>query len=251
MVLFLFLLAKKAPASLPSAHFVVPRFSCWSLSHSASSSLISTVPTSLPLLFLFPLRLALTLLHFLLSSFRLSRSLWLTYLLSTPALSGYNESLFTHFFRGMTRPISSPSGVRCPSLLQPSTVQYYLSPLTSRIHFSFLGLRRTVSSKFFDTQVPYHTRCVLSHFRCIGHILLCLCRTERPLCSAYGHPTQDTSPILHCSATDSYYRLLLAAPFLYDLRSQALGELLGFWGTMVSSHAPIPQKDSSNNKLKQ
>ena len=57
-----------------------------------------------------------------------------------------------------------------------------VSPLISRIHSSiFSDWKRTVSSKFFDTQVPSicteelvllrHARCVLSRLRCNGHSL--------------------------------------------------------------------------------
>ena len=58
-----------------------------------------------------------------------------------------------------------------------------LSPLISRIHSSlFSDSRRTVSSKFFDTQVssvstkelvlPRHARCAFSRLCCNGHSLL-------------------------------------------------------------------------------
>ena len=63
--------------------------------------------------------------------------------------------------------------------------------------------RRTVSSKFFDTQVPSisteelvlprHARCVLSRLRCNGHSLLLgsylyrIGRIENPSCNARGH----------------------------------------------------------------
>ena len=59
------------------------------------------------------------------------------------------------------------------ALLAPSAISYSRSPLISRIHSClFSDWRRTVSSKFFDTQVllisteelvlPRHARCVLS-----------------------------------------------------------------------------------------
>ena len=64
----------------------------------------------------------------------------------------------------------------------PSAIPCTLSRLISRIHSSlFSGWRRTVSSKFFDTQVPSifteelvllrHARCVLSRLRCNRHSL--------------------------------------------------------------------------------
>ena len=68
-------------------------------------------------------------------------------------------------------------------LLAPSAIPCSLSPLISRIHSRlFLDWRRTVSSKFFDTQVPSisteelvlhrHARCVLSRLRCNEHSVL-------------------------------------------------------------------------------
>ena len=61
-------------------------------------------------------------------------------------------------------------------LLAASAILCSLSPLTFRIHFNFLSdWRRSVSSKFFDTQIfsvstevlvlPHHARFVLSRFR--------------------------------------------------------------------------------------
>ena len=107
------------------------------------------------------------------------------------------------------------------ALLAPSAIPCSLSPLISRIHSSlFSGWRRIVSSKFFDTQVPWlsteepvlprHLRCVLSRLRCNGRSLLLssylfrIGRIDSLFCSAYGPSSQDTSHlILHCPATDS------------------------------------------------
>ena len=65
-------------------------------------------------------------------------------ILSLPVLSGYNGSPDTRFYRGMTRLMSWPGGVR---YLRPP--QSLVVSLLSTLVFS-----RTVSSKFFDTQVP-------------------------------------------------------------------------------------------------
>ena len=106
-------------------------------------------------------------------------------------------------------------------LLAPSTIPCSLSSLISRIHSRLISdWRRTVSSKFFDTQVPSisteelvlprHARCVLSRLCCNGHSLLLgsylsrIGRIENPSCSACGHSSQDISHlVLHCLATDS------------------------------------------------
>ena len=143
------------------------------------------------------------------------------------------------------------------------------SPLISRIHSRlFSDWRRTVSSKYFDTQVPsisteelvlpHHARCVLSRLRCNGHSLLFgsylsrIGRIENFSCSVCGHSSQDTSHlILHCPATDSLRRSLFGDSLsLYDLWSRPWGvaRLLGF---MVFRHAPIPRKGSGNQQQQQ
>ena len=152
------------------------------------------------------------------------------------------------------------------ALLAPSAIPCSLSPLISRIHSRlFSDWRRTVSSKYFDTQVPSisteelvlprHARCVLSRLRCNGHSLLLgsylsrIGRIENPSCSACRHPSQDISHlILHCPATDSLRRSLFGNSLSqYDLWSRP-GEFPGFWGSMVFRHAPIPWKGSGNQQ---
>ena len=94
----------------------------------------------------------------------------------------------------------------------------------SRIHSClFSDWRRTVLSKFFETQVPSistkelvlprNVGCVLSLLRCNGHSLLLglylsrIGRIMNPSCSVFGHSAQDTFYlILQCSATDSLRR---------------------------------------------
>ena len=118
----------------------------------------------------------------------------------------------------------------------------------SRIHpHLFSDWRCTVSSKFFDTQVPSisteelvlfcHARSVLSRLCCNGHSLLSgsyqfrIGRIKNPSCSACGHPSQDIYHfIMHSPATDSLRRSLLGDSLtLYDLWSRPLGifRLLG------------------------
>ena len=142
-------------------------------------------------------------------------------------------------------------------LLAPSAIPCSLSPLISRIHSRlFSDWRRTVFSKYFDTQVPSisteelvlprHARCVLSRLRCNGHSLLLgsylfkIGRIENPSCSACGHPSQDISHfILHCLATDSLRRSLFGDS-LVSLQSlvQAVGvaQLLGLHGLLPCPH---------------
>ena len=136
----------------------------------------------------------------------------------------------------------------------PSAIPCSLSP---RIHSClFSDCRRTVSSKFFDTQVfsisteelvlPRHARCVLSRLRYNGHSLLLgsylsrIDRIENPSCSACGHSSQDTSDlILHCPTTDSLRRSLFGDSLsLYDLWSRPEGvvRLLGLHGLPPCPH---------------
>ena len=143
------------------------------------------------------------------------------------------------------------------ALLAPSAISCSLSPLVCRIHSRlFSDWRRTVSVKFFDTQVPSisteelvhprHARCVLSRLRCNGHSLLLgsylfrIGRTEYPSCSACGHSSQDIFHyILHCPATDSLRRSLFGDCLsLYDLWSRPweVARLLELHGLPPCSH---------------
>ena len=146
---------------------------------------------------------------------------------------------------------------RWGALLAPSAIPCSLSPLTSRIHCRlFSDWRRTVSSKYFDTQVPStsteelvlpcHARCVLSRLRCNGHSLLLgsylsrIGRIENSSCSACGHSSQDISHlILHCPATNSLRRSLFGDSLsLDDLWSRPWGvdQLLGLHGLPPCPH---------------
>ena len=89
------------------------------------------------------------------------------------------------------------------ALLVPFTIRCSLSLISCTHSCLFIDRRRTVSSKFFGTQVPsvfteelvlpHHARCVLSRLRCNGHDLLFssylsrIGRIENPSCSACGH----------------------------------------------------------------
>ena len=142
------------------------------------------------------------------------------------------------------------------ALLAPSAISCGLSPFISRIHSClFSDWRRTVSSKFFDTQVssifteelvlPRHARCVLSRLDCNGHSLLlgtCLSgigRIENSSCIACGRSFRDISHlILHCLATESLRRSLFGDSLsLYDLwcKHWEVTRLLGLHG-----HPPCP-----------
>ena len=151
------------------------------------------------------------------------------------------------------------------AVLAPSAMPCSLSPLISRIHSClFSDWRHTVSSKFFGTQVPSiateelvlprHARCVLSRLGCNAHSLL-----FTPISLGLAESTilpaapVDTRPRTHLiSSCTVQPRALctarsLATLCLYVTSGLGPGELLGFWGSMVLHHAPIPCKWSGNN----
>ena len=147
---------------------------------------------------------------------------------------------------------------RWGALLAPSTIPCNLSRLISRIHSHlFLDWRHTVSSKYFDTQVPLISTeelvlprpacCVLSCLCSNGHSLLLgsylsrIGRIENPSCSAC-ETRPRTTVISFCTvqlrtlcATHSLVTLCL-----FTISGSETGELPGFWGSMVFRHAPIP-----------
>ena len=159
------------------------------------------------------------------------------------------------------------------ALLAPSAIPCSLPLLISRIHsFFFSDWKCTVSSKFFDTQVPSisteelmlprHARCVLSRLHCNGHSLLLssylsrIGRIENPSCSACEHSSQDTSHlILHYRATDSLRRSLFGDSLsLYDLWSRPWGvaRLLGLHGFPPCPHPfeGVGQQQQQRDRMK-
>ena len=124
------------------------------------------------------------------------------------------------------------------ALLAPSAIPCSLSSLLSRIHSClFSDWRRTVSSKFFDTQVPSisteelvlprHARCVLSRLCCNGRSLL------------LGSYLSRIGRIQLPAATDSLRRSLFSDSLsLYELWSRPWGvaRLLGLHGLPPCPH---------------
>ena len=136
------------------------------------------------------------------------------------------------------------------ALLAHSAIPCSLSPVISRIHSRLISdWRRTVSSKYFDTQVPSisteelvlprHARCVLSRLRCNGHSLLLgsylsrIGRIENSSCSACGHSSQDISHLI--LALSSYG---LFAPLTLWRLSVTLWPLVQTLGSCPVSGAP-------------
>ena len=179
-----------------------------SLRHSASSLQVSAVPTSLPLHFaslhLLPL-LCLSSPPCLLLHVSFYLNLWQIWqeLSSLSYCSIRLQWIPGHSFLPGTVLVDELA--RRGVLFVPYAVPCSLS-LISRVHFSLLSdWRRTVSSKFFDTQVPSisteelvfprYACCAFSRLRCNGHSQLLssnlsrIGRIDNPSCSACGHPS--------------------------------------------------------------
>ena len=257
MALFLFLLARKAPAFLPTALSVAmrPLFPFWQAQYAQVfplkpapfytlfAGLDSTNKSAKFLLLLSDSRSVLATLSSP-PSFLLSHTLCQIW----QELSSLSCSIRLQWVpRCSFLPGNDTADelARRGALLAPSAIPCSLSPLISRIHFCLISdWRRTVSSKFFNTQVPsisteelvlpHHARCVLSRLRCNGHSLLLgsylsrIGRIQNHSCSACGH--------LSFHSALSSYRLF--ARLTFWRLSISLRPLVQTLGSCLASGAP-------------
>ena len=245
--LFLFLLAKVAPAYLPTAPSVALR-PLFPFRRAQCVQVFLLKPESFCTLFAGLGSTIKSVTSLLLSDFRsalgtlssppsflLPETLWQIW----HKLSSLSSSIRLQWIPGhsfLPENDTADELARRGALLAPSAISCSLSPLISRIHsYLFSDWRRTVSSEFFDMQapsisteelvLPRHARCALSRLRCNGDSLLLSSylsrngRIENSSCSAYGHSFQDSSHLtLHCPATDSLRCPLFGDSMsLYDL----------------------------------
>ena len=156
------------------------------------------------------------------------------------------------------------------ALLAPSTTPCSLSPLFSRIHSRLISdWRRTVSSKYFDTQFPS----ISTEELVLSLVMLAV--------SSFVYAATDTaffwvlvslglveSGVLPAAPVDTLPRTALISFCTVQLRTVCAarslvtlclfatsgpdpGELPGFWGSMVFRHAPIPRKGWGNQQQQQ
>ena len=279
--LFLFLLARAAPAFLPTALSVAlrPLFPFRQAQYvqvfllklapicTLFAGLGSTNKSAISLLFSYYLTLVLSsppcsLLH-LFSYLKLCGRSGRNCLFSPPVLSGYNGSPDTRFSRGTTRLTSLPDGeryLRPPQSLVVSLLLSLVSTLVLSRTGGVLSLPNILTHRF--PRFPLRNLCSLVMLAVSSlvfaamdtaffYILTSLGLAElRTLLAAPVGTRPRTSLILLCTVQ---LRTLCAAHSLATLclcttSGPDPGELPGFWGSMVFRHAPIHQKGSGNQQ---
>ena len=224
---------------------------CWSCSthKSATSLLLLTLVLSSP---------PYTLLH-LSSYLKLCGRSGRNCLFFPPVLSDYNGSSDIRFSRGTRRLMSWPDG-ECYLRLPQSLVVSLLLPLVFSRTGGVLSHQNSLTHRF--PRFPLRNLCSLVMLAvsslvyvatdtAFSLVLISLELAESKILPVAPTNTRSRTPLISfCSvqlrtlcATHSLATLCLCTTSGPDI-----GELPGFWGPMVSRHAPIPWKGSDNQQ---
>ena len=228
--------------------------------------LVSAAPTSLPFFFSYYLTLVLSsppcpLLR-LSSYLKLCGRSGRNCLLS-PVLSDYNGSPDTRFYRGTTRLMSLPDGecyLRPPLSLVVSLLLSLVSTLVLSRTGGIMSHLNSLTHRF-PRFPPRNLRSLVmlavpslvfaATDTAFFYVLISLGLAELRILPAAPVDTRPrTSLISFCTVQ---LRTLCAAHSLATLYLSTTsgpdpGELLGFWGSMVFRHAPIPRKGSGKQQ---
>ena len=111
----------------------------------------------------------------------------------------------------------------------PSVIPCIFSLLISRIHSSLFSVwRRTLLSKFFDTQIPSIST---------EELVLPLISLELAESRILARPADTSHLIVHCPATGTLRRSVFGDS-LSTTSGPGPGESFGFWGSMVFRYTP-------------
>ena len=187
-------------------------------------------------------------------------------LVSPPVLSGYNGSPDTRFSGGMTRMMSLPDWEGYLRPLQSLVVSPLLCLVSTLVFSRTEGVFSHLNS--LTRRFPRFPPSNLCSLVMLAVSSLVFAATDTAFCKVLIYVGLAESRILPAAPVDTrprtlvisfctvQLRILCAAHSLATLCLSTTsgpdpGELLGFWGSMVIRHAPIPRKGSGNQQQQQ